>query len=176
MDSKKNELKLEKWIAALSKIQLYLSFVFLVLIILIVACEVIGRYLFNAPLFWSNEACVLLHTYVICFGYAVIYFNKKDIYLLLIYDRIPKKRRWMNDLVAEGVILLFTMMLFYLSQKYFIEYGNYVSGGLGIPQGFFSFPIIITSISLFLSTFLDLYKMATHRYYTEEEKEAHIIV
>jgi TRAP-type C4-dicarboxylate transport system permease small subunit len=82
----------------------------------------------------------------------------------------------MNDLVAEGVILLFTMMLFYLSLKYFIEYGNYVSGGLGIPQGFFSFPIIITSISLFLSTFLDLYKMATHRYYTEEEKEAHIIV
>jgi TRAP-type C4-dicarboxylate transport system permease small subunit len=176
MDPKKKELTFQKWITTLSKIQLYLSFFFLVLIIFIVACEVIGRYLLNAPLFWSNEACILFHTYVICFGYSVIYLNKKDIYLLVIYNRIPKKKRWVNDVIAEGVILLFTIMLFYLSLKYFVEYGNYVSGGLGIPQGFFSFPIIITSLSLFLATFLDLYKMATDRYYTEDEKEAHIIV
>jgi TRAP-type transport system small permease protein len=176
MDPKGKELKLQKLITILSRIELYLSFLFLVLTVLIVICEVIGRYFLNSPLFWSNELCILLHTYVICFGYSVIYINKKDIYLLVIYNRLPKEKRWVNDLIAEGVTFLFTIMLFYLSLRYFVEYGNYSAGGLGIPQGFFSFPIIITSISLLLATFLDLYKIATHQYYTEEEKEAHIIV
>jgi|WetSurMetagenome_2_1015567.scaffolds.fasta_scaffold46182_2 TRAP-type C4-dicarboxylate transport system permease small subunit len=165
-----------KILMLLTKIELYLSFTFLILIFIIVSCEVVGRYFFNSPIFWSNEACILLHTYVICFGYAVIYINKKDIYLLVVYNVIPKGKQWLLDLFAEAIILLFTIMLVYLSVKYFSEHGNYIAGGLGIPQGFFSFPIIITSLSLLLVTLSDLYKMAINRYKTDGEKEAHIIV
>lgn len=165
-----------KIISVFTRIELYLSYLFLILIFFIVGCEVIGRYFFNSPIFWSNEACVLFHTYVICFGYAVIYINKKDIYLLIVYNAIPKGKQWILDLAAEATILLFTLMMLYLSIRYFTEHGDYIAGGLGIPQGLFSFPIIITSLSLVLSTLFDLFKMATKRYKTEGEKEAHIIV
>ena len=141
------------------------------LVIFIVGLEVVCRYIFNSPLYWSNEVSLVVHIYAICFGYVAIYSSKRDIYMTFIYDKLSKSSKKINDIFAELVSLVFLSCFLFISLKLLWLQWDYIVGGMGIPYYIYYGPIALTAALLLPCVLNDLINAIRSFSETNDQRE-----
>lgn len=76
----------------------------------VVIAEVIARYLFNAPIIWSNEIATYLFIYAVFFGGSVALKRKELMDVQFIRERCPARIRWTLGLLSHLLIVGFTLI------------------------------------------------------------------
>lgn len=74
----------------------------------VVILEVVARYGFNAPIFWSNEVATYLFIYAVFFGGGVALNRRALMDVRLVRERCPPKVQWIMTLLTHLVILGFS--------------------------------------------------------------------
>ena len=82
-------------------------------IVIFLFIGVILRYLFNAPLFWSEEVAVLGLVWLTFLGGAILVRQDKNVSITLVTDACPARiRRWIKALADVLVILILAVMIY----------------------------------------------------------------
>lgn len=90
----------------------------LLLVMTIMFCDVIGRYVFNSPLTFAVELIELLMGLAICFGLALTTYQREHIRVdLLTHARSAIFRRVLDILADIASILFFALIAWKLFQK-----------------------------------------------------------
>jgi len=79
------------------------SYVFLVLMVGLMAIDPIMRYIFGSPFYWSNEVTTFLMMLVVFNGLGVALAKDKHIRVTLIFSRLPGK---IQNLLWAGISLV----------------------------------------------------------------------
>ncbi|MGQ9646565.1 MAG: TRAP transporter small permease [Thermodesulfobacteriota bacterium] len=123
------------------------SFLF---IITINSMEIFTRFLLNKSFFWVFEITVLFANIMYFLGAALVYKRKQDIQMVyfLKFFSIKVQKKW--DLVIDGLSFYFFVVIFYHGVRLLNIQSRHVSQGLGIPNHYFSLPLVMGTISMAL--------------------------
>ncbi len=105
-----------------------------------------------APFVWVNELTILIGTWLFYVGIGLLYARKEDITLDLIVNKMPERMRWVTELVINGIVLVFLVLLTIYSYKLipFVSMsGSMLSFSLGISDVYYYIPVGIGSILMF---------------------------
>jgi len=85
------------------------SYVYLSLMVVLMALDPFMRYLIGSPFFWSNEVTTYLMMLMVFNGFGITLVKERHIRITLIFDRLPSK--------AQSVMWVITSLigLFYVS-------------------------------------------------------------
>jgi TRAP-type C4-dicarboxylate transport system permease small subunit len=76
----------------------------------VVIAEVIARYVFNAPIIWSNEVATYLFIYAVFFGGSVALKRKELMDVQFIRERCRPAVRWAMGLLTHLLVIGFTLI------------------------------------------------------------------
>lgn len=86
------------------------SNLFLVIIVLVVLYNVLMRYVFDAPPFWSDRIGVFANIGMILFGLSLTVRNRDLIAMQALYEKISPRFALSLDLTWSALILIFSMI------------------------------------------------------------------
>ena len=117
--------------------------VFLVIILIaavvIVAMQVVTRYVFKIPLPWSEEIARYLFLWLTWVGASYATKERKHVSIDLVYEKLPEKGQMICKVITNIIWLVFLLMMVRLSMKLTL---SVASGGhirppaAGFPCGF----------------------------------------
>lgn len=73
--------------------------------LVILACHVTMRYLFNSPLIWTDEVTTMLQGTIAFLGIGYCFHRNQHTELALVYDKVPVPVQWIFDIITNGVML-----------------------------------------------------------------------
>jgi TRAP-type C4-dicarboxylate transport system permease small subunit len=122
----------------------------LLAIIGINSLEIFTRFILNKSFFWVHEVIILLANYMYFLGAALVYKRRQDIQMeyFLRFFSVKIQRKW--DFVVDGACFYFFVILFYHGIRILNLQSRQVSQGLGIPNHYFSLPLVIGTLSILL--------------------------
>jgi TRAP-type C4-dicarboxylate transport system permease small subunit len=86
------------------------------------ANEVVLRYFFNAPTIWTLEISEYLLSFCVYFGMAYSLQKEAHVSVPLIYSRFNKQTQWVLDMVGSVLLLVFWLLLFFVTLVIDIDY------------------------------------------------------
>jgi TRAP-type mannitol/chloroaromatic compound transport system permease small subunit len=108
-------MEFESW-RVLDRLAVFIGRVTMMLIVCltcVMLCEVILRYVFEAPTLWANELSLWLAGFVfLCAGLYAMQ-QRSHIRIFLLYDMLPRGLQRTCDVISTGLIVLFTFFLIY---------------------------------------------------------------
>ena len=116
--------------------------------------QVVTRYVFQAPLIWSEEAARYLHVWIALFGIHYGFRNSAHIRVTFFYDRMPRHIKNSVSLISNFIIMC-TLVVYLPGSIIFIQdQAQIVSSAMGVNMGLvyfppFSVPLWCSSILLF---------------------------
>ena len=125
-----------RFCAALAKLCLQIGVVGLVLLIMAVLYQVIGRYVFNDSPTWAESGAVLLVLYVTMLGMAVGVRDAGHIGLESLLVLAPENVRLKMELLIHGLVLLFGVVMAYNCGLLAQSVWDYKIPTLGISEAF----------------------------------------
>jgi len=125
-----------RFCAALAKLCLQIGVVGLVLLIMAVLYQVIGRYVFNDSPTWAESGAVLLVLYVTMLGMAVGVRDAGHIGLESLLVLVPEALRLKMELLIHGLVLLFGVVMAYNCGLLAQSVWDYKIPTLGISEAF----------------------------------------
>ena len=125
-----------RFCAALAKLCLQIGVVGLVLLIMAVLYQVIGRYVFNDSPTWAESGAVLLVLYVTMLGMAVGVRDAGHIGLESLLVLVPESLRLKMELLIHGLVLLFGVVMAYNCGLLAQSVWDYKIPTLGISEAF----------------------------------------
>ena len=125
-----------RFCAALAKLCLQIGVVGLVLLIMAVLYQVIGRYVFNDSPTWAESGAVLLVLYVTMRGMAVGVRDAGHIGLESLLVLVPESLRLKMELLIHGLVLLFGVVMAYNCGLLAQSVWDYKIPTLGISEAF----------------------------------------
>jgi TRAP-type C4-dicarboxylate transport system permease small subunit len=143
----------KKWMDALAKIETAASMAMMAFLILMNGVGIFMRYFLNRPLLWVHELTILIGTWLFYVGIGLLYARKEDIALGLIVSKFPRKMRWVTELVINGIVLVFLIILTVYSYKLipFVSMsGSMLSFSLGISDVYYYLPVGVGAILIFI--------------------------
>jgi len=142
--------RLTSVVDAIDKVELILVITSLVAIIGINSLEIFTRFILNKSFFWVHEVIILLANYMYFLGAALVYKRRQDIQMeyFLKFFSVKIQRKW--DFMIDGACFYFFVILFYHGIRILIVQSKQVSQGLGIPNHYFSLPLVIGTLSILL--------------------------
>lgn len=84
--------------------------IFLLIIVMVVLYSVLLRYVFDAPLFWSDRIGVFANMSMVLFGLSLTVRNRELIAMQGLYELISKPAALMLETFWNAVILIFALM------------------------------------------------------------------
>lgn len=97
------------WLVVLKIPEILLAALIAILVIFLTA-SVVGRYVFDIGLAWSDEASRLLFIWIVFLGFAVGVRHRAHIGVDWAIDRLPKTQRWIVDIIQDIAILIFSLL------------------------------------------------------------------
>lgn len=97
------------WILFLKIPEILLAALIAILVIFLTA-SVVGRYVFDIGLSWSDEASRLLFIWIVFLGFAVGVRHRAHIGVDWAIDRLPQRQRWFVEIVQDAAILFFSVL------------------------------------------------------------------
>ncbi len=79
--------------------------------VVILFCGVVARYVFQAPLIWSDELASIVFLWLAMFGAAIALQRGSHMRLSYLVDRLPPPGRAIAEVLSVGVPLLFVALL-----------------------------------------------------------------
>lgn len=125
-----------RFCAALAKLCLQIGVAGLVLLIIAVLYQVVGRYVFNDTPTWAESGAVLLVLYVTMLGMAVGVRDAGHIGLESLLVLAPEALRLKMELLIQGLVLLFGLVMAYNCGLLAQSVWNYKIPTLGISEAF----------------------------------------
>jgi len=125
-----------RFCAALAKLCLQIGVVGLVLLIMAVLYQVIGRFVFNDSPTWAESGAVLLVLYVTMLGMAVGVRDAGHIGLESLLVLVPESLRLKMELLIHGLVLLFGVVMAYNCGLLAQSVWDYKIPTLGISEAF----------------------------------------
>ena len=125
-----------RFCAALAKLCLQIGVAGLVLLIIAVLYQVVGRYVFNDTPTWAESGAVLLVLYVTMLGMAVGVRDAGHIGLESLLVLAPEALRLKMELLIQALVLLFGLVMAYNCGLLAQSVGAYKIPTLGISEAF----------------------------------------
>ena len=125
-----------RFCSALAKLCLQIGVAGLVLLIIAVLYQVVGRYVFNDTPTWAESGAVLLVLYVTMLGMAVGVRDAGHIGLESLLVLAPEALRLKMELLIQGLVLLFGLVMAYNCGLLAQSVWNYKIPTLGISEAF----------------------------------------
>jgi TRAP-type C4-dicarboxylate transport system permease small subunit len=113
-------MMLKKLENTLLKIEKTLFVTILAVMVVILSCHVVMRYLFNKPLIWTDEVVTMMQGVIAFLGIGYCFHRGKHIELTLVYDRVPTVVKWLFDILSNSVMLVCTIFMVKVSYEYVI--------------------------------------------------------
>ena len=99
--------------------------------VVILFCGVAARYVFHAPLIWSDELASIVFLWLGMFGAAVALQRGSHMRLSYLVDRLPTRGRAIAEVLNVGIPLLFVVLVFSASWDYAEDQGFIETPALG---------------------------------------------
>ena len=142
--------KCERVINLLAKIEFIISTLLLAALILVALLEVVSRYVFSKPFPWVLEVCTLFFSYIVFVGIPPMYRERRLVTIEFVFRRLPEKVQKTLPLYWEMLFGFFFVYLTIASYQFISIQMRYRSPALNIPFGYFTFPVLICSISMII--------------------------
>jgi TRAP-type C4-dicarboxylate transport system permease small subunit len=143
----------KKWMDRLARVEAFASMAMMASLILMNGVGIFTRYFLNRPLLWVHELTILVGTWLFYVGIGLLYARREDISLDLIVNKMPEKMRWVTELVINGIVLTFLIVLTIYSYKLipFVSMsGSMLSFSLGVSDVYYYIPVGVGSILIFI--------------------------
>jgi TRAP-type C4-dicarboxylate transport system permease small subunit len=142
--------RLEAVVRFVDKIELVIVVSSFLFIISVNSIEIFTRFLLNKSFFWVFEVTILFANIMYFLGAALVYKRKQDIQMayFLKFFNVKFQKKW--DLVIDGLSFYFFVVILYHGVRLLNIQSKHVSQGLGIPNHYFSLPLVIGTISMAL--------------------------
>ena len=147
----------------LAKVESVVSMALMAILILINAAGIFSRYFLNRPILWVHELTILLGTWLFFVGMGLLYTRGEDIHLDFIVNKMPGRMRRITELVINGIVLFFLVVLTIATYKLipFVSMaGSMLSFSLGIQDVYYYIPVGVGSTLMFFPV---LYKTLRER-------------
>jgi TRAP-type transport system small permease protein len=105
--------------------------------------EVVARYLFNHPFFWSEEVTVYAFTWVAFLGSALALRDNRHIGISFFVEKLPRNAQGMLGIVADAIVLAFLGLFLVQSVKFCRMNHTVTSISLQIPLSFVSASLVV---------------------------------
>ena len=104
--------------------------------VVIVAMQVITRYLLEIPLPWSEEIARYMFLWLTWVGASYATKERRHVSIDVIYDKLPQLGKRVCTVISCAVWLAFLCMMVYLSGKltFSVASGGQIAVGSGIPM------------------------------------------
>jgi len=140
MNNKSSRFLIMKRVASiLNWFGLILGIILIVLMILTLSAGVCARYVFNKPIFWTDEFARIVLIWSIFIG-AALAFRKGSLIDHISIDFfvsiLPPGFRGITDKVVWGVTVFFCLAIMVLGIQFFIQTISIPTAALGISNGF----------------------------------------
>ena len=132
--------------AALSKLSLALAVIGLIVIIICVQYQVVGRYVFNDTPTWAEALALMLVIYVTCFGLAVGVRDAGHIGLESIIVLLPERFRIKLEIIIHVLVGAFGGLMTVDAYRWSVLKWNDMKPMLGVPSSFDYLPLVVTGV------------------------------
>jgi len=153
MGKKKMELlhdRLKRLVHFIDQAELVIVVGSLLLIVVINSMEIFSRFALNKSFFWVHEITILAANVMYFLGASLVYKRKQDVQMeyFLKFFSLPTQRKW--DFVIDAACFYFFIILLYHGIRLLGIQSRHVSQGLGIPNHYFSLPLVVGTLSMIL--------------------------
>lgn len=114
----------------------------------------VSRYLFSAPLQWSEEVAKYAMIYGCMFGVAYAYLQGTQITFSIVIDTVPKALRHKISLLIDIVTLILGGVLTYSGLIFAGKRGGIVASGLGIQMYWAQIALTVGGVCLVVAAIL----------------------
>lgn len=136
----------------LSNLEVYAGAVMMLVMVIILFCNVIGRYVVRHSIPWAEEVCLILFTLSVYFGAAGAVKTRQHLRLETILGRLKPKARMIMEIVDNCIFMAFNVIIMFglvplVQQLYRYRTSTAV---LGIPKylNYIWLPIMFTLMSV----------------------------
>lgn len=153
-----NKSKVEKSLKLVADINMIIALGCLGIVIVLNLYEIIIRFFLGKSLIWIQEVSVLLMVWMIFTGTTKIVYEKKDIIITILIDKLSKTKKMFVDIIGKIIVSLFFCYYIYYGAVLAISQWNLTTMVAKIRQFYFTLPVIIMSVSSLLIYIYDIYK------------------
>jgi TRAP-type C4-dicarboxylate transport system permease small subunit len=108
--------------------------------------EVIARYVFNAPFFWSEELIIYTFTWVSFLGAALALKNNRHVVVTYFISLLPRVGQYVAILIADLIVLTFLGLLLVQSVLFWGLSHTLRSIALNIPLSLISASLVVMAV------------------------------
>lgn len=113
------------------------------LLCILVFGEVVARYIFNNPFFWSEELTIYTFTWVAFLGAALALKNNRHVVVNVFVSWLPRTAQYVATLMADLIVLAFLVLLLVQSVLFWELSHTLRSIALNIPLSFVSGSLVV---------------------------------
>lgn len=137
----------------LRKIELFCAISVFGVIILIITMQVIFRYFFNKPFSWVEELASLLLIYLTFITADIVYAQKGHLSVAYFVNFLSKRQSAVLNIIIYAAIATFLIaMIPSCIELLKMQWGHFAAAVIIIPKSFWSLPVPIAFVSMFLTT------------------------
>jgi TRAP-type C4-dicarboxylate transport system permease small subunit len=141
---------LNRLVGHIDRVELILTFAFMLIIVTMGAMEIFTRYILNKSLFFVHEITILLANWMYFLGFCLVFNRNRDIDIEFFVRKLTQTNRKVLSLITNTAVLYFLMILSYFAFKLLLLQSRHTTEGLGIPNHYFSMPIFISTLSIII--------------------------
>jgi TRAP-type C4-dicarboxylate transport system permease small subunit len=144
-------------IKTLMDVQLIVAVIALAVLLVLNIYEITLRGLFNISHIWIQDISVMLMCWMLFPGFSKIVYDKRDIVITVLYDKLPEKFRTVFvDLILKCVVILFAIVFCVFSYKLIVS--QYGKGTITarIPLIYYTSAVFLNAFSLLIINIEDL--------------------
>ena len=122
-------------------------------IVLIITMQVIFRYFFNKPFSWVEELASLLLIYLTFITADIVYAQKGHISVEYFVNFLSKRQSALLNIILYVAIGTFLIAMIPSCIELFkMQWGHFAAAVIIIPKSFWSLPVPVAFLSMFLTT------------------------
>lgn len=130
----------------IESIEKLLSIVLIIAITLILFINVIYRYFLNDPIYWASEASIFMMAWLTFLGGSLGLKYKTQASITFAVERLSEKNKRIISIVTHIIILIFMVILIYISYDWIFSLSSTKSSSMRIPMWvpYLSVPVGLT--------------------------------
>ncbi|WP_404455016.1 TRAP transporter small permease [Virgibacillus necropolis] len=134
---------LDTWIESIEKV---ISIILIAALTLVLASSVFYRYFLNEPIYWASEASIFMMAWLTFIGGSLGLKYKSQASITFLVERFSKGGKRILDIISHILILLFLILLIYLSYEWIFSLTSQKSSAMRIPMWipYLSVPVGLT--------------------------------
>ena len=145
--------KYKRLLDKLRKIELFCAISMFGFIILIITMQIIFRYFLNKPFSWVEELASLLLIYLTFITADIVYAQKGHLSVAYFVNFLSKRQSTLWNIVLYVAIGTFLIaMIPSCIELLKMQWGHFAAAVIIIPKSFWSLPVPIAFVSMFLTT------------------------